>query len=78
MKYRWHIRKQRANSGLSFAVEARSVCQVLESRGFTVEVLPQHCCGFSVHHLSSSAITQLLLLEQDRFADWRIDLLKTP
>ncbi len=70
---KWHIRKQRANSGLSFAVEARSVCQVLESRGFTVEVLPQgRCCGFSVQHHSSSAITLLLLSEQDRFADWQI------
>ena len=75
---KWHIRKLRANSGLSFAKEARSVCRVLESRGFTVSVLPLHCCGFSVQHPNRTAITQLLLSEQDRFADWRIDLLKTP
>ncbi len=75
---KWHIRKLRNNSGLSFAVEARSVCCILESRGFTVEVLPEHCCGFSVQHSNRTAITQLLLLEQDRFADWRIDTVKTP
>ena len=75
---KWHICKQRANTGLSFAVEARSVCRVLESRGFTVAVLPEHCCGFSVQHSSSSAITQLLLFEPNRFADWRIDTVKTP
>ena len=69
---KWHIQKLRANSGLSFAVEARSVCRVLESRGFTVGVLPLHCCGFSVQHSSSSAITQLLLSEPNRFLNWQI------